>query len=88
MSDLDSDSVIEKLSSSLSVEACRLLAAVIRNSRQKPKDRRWNFEDRVLALALMKCSKSYILLQTLFPFHQDELSQYFSLYDRHQYLCV
>jgi hypothetical protein len=52
----------------LSVEAARLLAGVIRNSRQKPKGRRWNFEDKVLALALLKCSpKSYILLQTLFP---------------------
>jgi hypothetical protein len=59
---------MEKLSSSLSVEAARLLAATVRNSRQKPKGRRWTFEDKVLALALMKRSpKSYILLQTLFP---------------------
>jgi hypothetical protein len=35
---LDSDPVMEKLSSSLSVEAARLLAAVIRNSRQNPRE--------------------------------------------------
>jgi hypothetical protein len=66
--DLDRDPVMQKLASSLSVEPARLLAGVIRNSRQKPKGRRWNFEDEVLALALLKRSpKSYILLQTLFP---------------------
>jgi hypothetical protein len=44
------------------------LAATIRNSRKTPKDRRWAFEGKALALALIKCSpKSNILLQTLNP---------------------
>jgi hypothetical protein len=77
--DLDSDPVIEKLSSALSVEAGKLLAAVIRKSRQKPKGKRWNFEDKVLAVALMKRPKSYILLQTHFPFHLDEPCSPFSV---------
>jgi hypothetical protein len=40
------DPVMQKLSTSLSVEAARLLAAVNQNSRQKPMGRRWNFEDK------------------------------------------
>jgi hypothetical protein len=31
----------------LTVEAARLLAAIVRNSKHKPKGRRWNFEDKV-----------------------------------------
>jgi hypothetical protein len=64
----DSDPLMESLSSSLTVEAARLLAAIVQNSRQNPKGRRWNFEDKVLALFLLKHSpKSCILLQTLLP---------------------
>jgi hypothetical protein len=33
---------MENISSSLTVEAARLLAATLRNSRHKPKGRRWN----------------------------------------------
>jgi hypothetical protein len=40
---VDSDPLMENLSSSLSVETARLLAAIIRNSRQKPEGRKWNF---------------------------------------------
>jgi hypothetical protein len=65
--DLDSDLLMENLSS-FSVEAARLLVAMFRNSNQKPKGRRWNFEDRVLALSVLKRSpKSYILHHTLLP---------------------
>jgi hypothetical protein len=65
---LDSDPVVEELSSSLFVEAARLLEVGVRNSRQKPKVRRWIFEEKALALALIKHSpKSYIILQVLFP---------------------
>jgi hypothetical protein len=53
---LGSDPLLKKWSSSLSVEAAKLLAATVRNSRQKPKGRRWTFEDKVLALALMNHS--------------------------------
>ncbi|PNF31489.1 hypothetical protein B7P43_G00752 [Cryptotermes secundus] len=57
---------MERLSSSLSVEAARLLAAIIRNTRQRPQGRRRDIEEKVLAL--LKCSpKSYILLCTLLP---------------------
>jgi hypothetical protein len=36
---------MENHSPSLTVEAARLLVAIIRNSIQKSKGRRWNFED-------------------------------------------
>ncbi|XP_023719162.1 uncharacterized protein LOC111870825 [Cryptotermes secundus] len=66
--DVDSDPLMERLSSSLSVEAARLLAAIIRNSRQRPQGRRWDFKEKVLALSPLKHSpKSYILLRTLLP---------------------
>jgi hypothetical protein len=66
--DVDSDPLLQEISNSLNAEAVRLLAAIIRNSRHKPRGRRWNFEDKILALSLLKRSpKSYILLQTLFP---------------------
>jgi hypothetical protein len=65
---VDRDPIMENLSPSLTVEAARLLAAIVRNSRQKPKGRRWNFEDKVLALSLLKRRpKSCILLQSLLP---------------------
>jgi hypothetical protein len=57
---------MQNLSASLIIDAARLLAAIVRNSRHK--GRRWNFEDKVLALSLLKCSpESYILLCTLLP---------------------
>lgn len=66
--DVDSDPLKENLSSSLSLEAVRLLAGISRNSRQKPKGRRWNFDYKLLALSLLNVSpKSYILLHTLLP---------------------
>ena len=60
---------MQKISNSLNAEAVRLLAAIVRNSRHKPRGRRWNFEGKKnLALSLLKRSpKSYVLLQTLFP---------------------
>jgi hypothetical protein len=64
---VDRNPVMENLSSSLAVEAARLLAAIIRNSRQKLKSRRWNSDDKVLALALLKCSPKSYSLQALFP---------------------
>jgi len=66
--DVDSDPVTQESSNSLNAGAVRLLAAIIRNSRHKPRGRRWNFEEKILALSIIKHSpKSYILLQTLFP---------------------
>jgi len=61
--DMDSDPLMQGISNSLNAEAVRLLAAIIRNSRHKPRGRRWNFEEKILALSLLKRSpKSYILL--------------------------
>ena len=66
--DVDSVPMMQEISNSLNAGAVRLLAAIIRNSRHKPGGRRWNFEVKVLALSLLKCSPEfYILLQTLFP---------------------
>jgi len=65
---VDSDPLMKNISNSLNAEAVRLLAAIIRNSRHKPRGRRWNFAEKILALSLLKRSpKSYTLLHTLFP---------------------
>ena len=59
---------MQEVLNSFNVEGVRFLAAIIRNSRHKPRGRRWNFEEKILALSLLKLSpKSYVLLQTLFP---------------------
>jgi hypothetical protein len=69
----------------LTVEVARLLAAIVRNSRQKPKGRWWNFEDNVLALSLlMRSPKSYILW-ALLPFPCRRTLQCCSHFDRNQY---
>jgi hypothetical protein len=66
--DVESDPLMQEISNSLNAEAMSLLAAIIRNSGHKPRGRRWNFEDKILAVSLLKCSsKSYTLFQTLFP---------------------
>jgi hypothetical protein len=66
--DVDSDPLLESLSSSFNVEAARFLAAILMNNKQRPKGRKWNFDEKVLALSLLKHSpKSYILLRTLLP---------------------
>jgi hypothetical protein len=41
--DVGSDPLMESLSSFFSVEAARFLAAILRNSKQRPKGRRWIF---------------------------------------------
>ena len=65
--DVDSDPLMQEISNSLNAEAVRLLAAIIRNGRHNPRGRRWNLEEKILALSLLKRSpKSYVLLQTLF----------------------
>jgi hypothetical protein len=66
--DADRDQVVEELSKSLSAEAVMLLAAIIRNSKHKPRGRRWELKEKILALSFLKRSrKCYALLQTLFP---------------------
>jgi hypothetical protein len=57
-----------EISNSLNENAAMLLAAIFRNSTFKPRGRRWNLEEKILALSLLKRSrKCYKLLQTLFP---------------------
>jgi len=66
--DVDSDPLKQEISNSLNAEFVTLLAAIIRNGRHKPRGRRLNFEDKILALSLLKCSpKPYTLFQMLFP---------------------
>jgi hypothetical protein len=61
--DVNSNPLMENLSSFLSLKADRFFARIVRNSRQKTKGRRWN-----LIMSLLKCSpKSYVLLHTLLP---------------------
>jgi hypothetical protein len=57
--DVDSGPVMENIYSSFTVQAFRSLAAVIRNSRHKPKGKRKSF--------LKHSLKSYILFWTLLP---------------------
>jgi len=48
---------MDDISASLNAESIRLLKGVFRNSKRKPKGRRWNFEDILLALSLLKRSQ-------------------------------
>jgi len=69
VSDVQVNTVMEDISTSLNAEGIRLLKGIFRNNKRKPKGRRWNFEDKMLALSLLKCSpKSYSFLRLLLPF--------------------
>jgi len=48
--DVDSDPLMYEISNSLNFEAVRLLAAIVRNSKHKPRGR-WNFEEKILAVS-------------------------------------
>jgi hypothetical protein len=61
--DVNSDPLMDDLSS-FSLEAARFLESTFRKSRQRPKGRRWNFDDKVLAL-LKRSPRSYILHKLL-----------------------
>ena len=68
VSDVEVNIVTEDISTSLNAEGIRLLKGIFRNSKRKPKGRRWNFEDKILALSLLKRSpKSYSFLRLLLP---------------------
>jgi hypothetical protein len=45
--DVESDPLMQEISNSLNVEAVRLLAAILRNSKSKPRGRRWNSEEKI-----------------------------------------
>jgi hypothetical protein len=56
--------LIQSLSASLNAETSRFLASVVRN---RHKDRRWSYKEKLLALSALKCNpKSYTFLQSLF----------------------
>jgi hypothetical protein len=57
--DVDSDPLMQSLSSFFSLEVAGLLATMFWNSTQKPKVRRWNFDEKVLALSLLKRSPKF-----------------------------
>ena len=65
---LDSNPLIQSLSSSLNVDTSRFLASIVRNSKHEPKGRRWSYKEKVLALSILKRSpRSYTFLRSLFP---------------------
>jgi len=68
VSDDEVNTLTGDISTSLNAAGIRLLKGIFRNSKRKPKGRRWNFEDKMLALSLLKRSpKSYSFLRLLLP---------------------
>jgi hypothetical protein len=68
VSDVEVNTLIDDISASLNAESIWLLKGIFRNSKCKPKGRRWNFEDTLVALSLLKHSpKSYSFLQVMLP---------------------
>ena len=62
-SDVEVNTLMDDISASLNAESMQLFKGIFRNSKHKPKGRRWNFEDTLLTLSLLKCSpKSYSFL--------------------------
>ena len=65
---LDSDPLIQSLSSSLNVDSSRFLTSIVRNNKHEPKGRRWSYKEEVLAVSILKCSpRSYTFLRSVFP---------------------
>ena len=65
---LDSNPLIQSLSSSLNEDTSTFLASIVRNSKHVPKGRRWSYKEKVLAVSILKHSpRSYTFLRSLFP---------------------
>ena len=65
---LDSNPLIQSLSSSLKVDTSRFLASIVRNSKHEPKGKRWRYKEKVWAVSNLKHSlRSDAFLQSLFP---------------------
>jgi len=63
VSDVEVNTLMDNISASLNVESILLLQGIFRNSKCKPKGRRWNFVDITLVLSLLKHrTKSYSFL--------------------------
>jgi hypothetical protein len=68
VSDVEGNTLMENISTSLNAEDIRLLKGIVINSKHKTKGRKWNLKDKILALSLLKRSpKSYSLLRVLLP---------------------
>jgi hypothetical protein len=53
-------------------QAVRLLAAIIRNSRHKPRGRRWNFEEKLWLCLYLSVAQNHIFFFSHYSlFHQD-----------------
>jgi hypothetical protein len=66
--DVEVNTLMNDISASLNTESIRLLKGIFRNSKHKPKGRRWNFENTLLALSLLiRSPKSYSFLRLLLP---------------------
>jgi len=65
---LESNPLIQSLSSSLNVDTSRFLASVVRNSKHEPNGRSWIYKEKVLTVSVLKCSpRSNTFLWSLFP---------------------
>jgi len=64
---LDSNPLIQSLSSSLNVVTSRFLVSIDRNNSHEPKCRTWNSKEKVLAVSILNCSpRYYAFLRFLF----------------------
>jgi hypothetical protein len=74
---LDSNPLIQSLSSSLNLDTSRFFASIFRNSKHEPKGRRWSYKGKVLVVSILKHSPRYcVFLWSLFllPFRRTSQS--------------
>jgi hypothetical protein len=66
VSDVEVNTLMNDISASLNAENVRLLQDIFKNGKHKLKGRRWNFENTLLALSLLKHSPiSYSFLRVM-----------------------
>jgi len=76
---LDSNPLIQCLSSSLNDDTSTLLASIVGNSKHEPKGRRWSYKEKDLAVSILKRSpRSYTFLRSLFPYFPYLLEETFN----------
>jgi len=81
--DADSDALMQEISNSLNAEVVKLLAAIIKNSRNKPRGK-WNFEKKKkkkkrLYLYLSVAHNPIFFLRRYSLFHKDAPCNPFSI---------
>ena len=62
---------MQEISNSLNAGSVRLLAAIIRNSRHKPRGKRWNFEEKICLCLYLSIAQNPIFFRRYSLFHQD-----------------